>query len=200
VFLSRKPKLTLSTESHKLLTQIISDPKRVNEFKKFLKPDGKKLLEFWLETERFLQLSSCADPIVVNNLTLNLCHSYHFCQSLPVSTQSKLTRHMQCQYDTVEKNTRFIQKCQAEAFELLRNEYFSSYWLSRNSSFSSFDYSQRSVAGLIVADPWDETSDDGKIRYIESQNGSIVVAASIEKLIVLVTANISGWFFFVFFF
>jgi len=185
----------MPSDNSKHLREVLADESLIFAFTEHMKVPQKEAVNFFCDTKRFLEYAKCTDPLVANNMTQNICMTYQDKDGIPEPLREVLQQHLEGKFGDLDTNIQFIKDCSTEIFDfILLNIYpqFSEYTLSMPAP-TPRQATTRRCASIIetnsLDDPFENFSEDS-IQIVDTEKGKVIVAASIERIISLLTGDL----------
>lgn len=169
------------------LNNILSDQSLLFSFTELMSPTQKNAVDFWCDTNRFLEYASCTDPVVANNMAQNICQTYKDKEGIPSGVVECLVEHLEGKFGDLETNIQFIKDCKEDIFTYILLQLYPDYKEHALAPNATPRISLNETKG----DPFENFTEDS-IRTMETEKGNMIVAATIPRAMALLTGDVSG--------
>lgn len=154
----------------------------------------KEIIDFWCDTNRFLEYASCTDPLVANNMAQNICNTYKDKESIPLAIRNALTSHLLGKFGDLQTNIQFIKNCQGDIFAQILFQIYPKFKADASSCPTITPRFTKSTP--IDNDPFENLPENTIRTVTNAEKGEIIVAATTERIINILTGSLCGKLFF----
>jgi len=170
---------------HQELQLILQDESSLFRFTEHMEAGEKQIVDFWLDCSRFMEYASSMDSAMTTNMLHNVWAAYQQKEGMPHSFHPFLQEHQKLDLADLEAQEDLISSCQCEVFDHILCHLYPKY---KEQALTGPSIST-SLDGVISrSDHFEAFSEDSQI-VMETKKGPMVVAASIERLVVLLTSD-----------
>ena len=179
--------LHLRTEDKERLLNMIHSESTMKKLIQRANNIEKQTIQFFLETERFVNLAHATDPIVANNMIQSICKTFTQ-EEIPQIILKKLQKRLNLKLTDLNSDVQLFTELKDQALDYI---FLNLIPRLDKTNLKHTSKSQKFDRKLIKKslNLSEEVDCPENIRYLDTAEGNIIVAATTERLVYHLTAD-----------